>query len=82
MEASSPGWVPVISQVYQSTKPSSASHCPLLVLTTEEEDAIVRGPLVHSIHFVQVAREAPPEACDQGRAQGGEVLALGQAPEV
>lgn len=50
--------------------------------TFEEDDLVVTGALVHSIHAVQVQRQAPPEAVHLRWLQRHQVPVPGQPPEV
>lgn len=52
------------------------------VLTFEEHDLVVAGPLVDCVHAVQVQGQAPPEPVDLSRLEGDQVLIAGQSPEV
>lgn len=51
-------------------------------LTFEEDDLVVTSTLIHSIHTVQVQRQAPPEAMHLSWLQGHQVPVPGQSPEV
>lgn len=50
--------------------------------TFEEDNLVVAGTFIHSIHAVQVQRQAPPEAMHLSRLQGHQVPVPGQPPEV
>lgn len=52
------------------------------IFTFEKDYFVVSGPLVHSVHTVQVGWEAPPEAMDLSRTKRHQVLLSGQSPEV
>lgn len=53
-----------------------------MLFTFKKHDLVVARPLVHSVHAVQIGRQALPEAMDLSRAKGHQVLLSRQPPKV